>query len=257
MGIGEFNKQIAERGWFLFENVIPQDLIERMKFDIEGAYITCRDFQIKAGLQHTESTVHHLIGQAQSFMDCLAEYERLDEYFTAYFQGKYILNSMGGNILKKSTSYANEIHRDIRSFSGSLPLMMNTLVFLDDFTHDNGATWLMNGGHFLADKPTAREFEDRAFQITGKAGSIAVWNSNLWHRAGENKTDKPRRSVTPELSKPFFKPGFDYPRTLGYHMGDSYSPYLQQILGYNSRIPKNLEEWYRQPKDRLYKGDQG
>jgi ectoine hydroxylase-related dioxygenase (phytanoyl-CoA dioxygenase family) len=190
-------------------------------------------------------------------MDCLAEYEKLDEYFTSYFCGKYILNSFGGNILKKGMSYANEIHRDIRSFSGALPLMMNTLVFLDDFTHENGATWLMNRGHWLADKPTEFAFQDRAFQITGKAGSIAVWNSNLWHKAGENKTDKPRRSVTPELSLCHYKPGFDYCRALGYWTGDGYSPYLRQVLGFNSRVPKNLEEWYKPEENRMYKKDQG
>lgn len=257
MGIKEFQKQMSERGWYLFEDVIPHGLVQRMIDDLEDAYVHCRAIQIGNGLFGTEGTAHHLIGQAQSFMDCLAEYERLDEYFTSYFKGKYILNSFGGNILKKGMSYANEIHRDIRSFSGTMPLMMNTLVMLDDFTPENGATWLMNRGHWLADKPDEQPFNDRAFQIVGKAGSVVVWNSNLWHKAGENKTDKPRRSVTPELSKPFFKPGYDYPRALGYHMKDEFSPYLQQVLGYNSRTPKDLSEWYRKPEERFYRSDQG
>lgn len=253
----EFQKQITERGWFIFHEVISSELIERMKFDLEKCYVRCRKIQIENGLKNTEYTVHHLIGQESAFMDCLVQYEKLNPYFEWYFEGKYILNSIGGNILSKDTSYANNIHRDIRSFSCSLPLMLNTLLFLDDFTPENGATWLMDGGHLYKGKPSDDEFNKYAFQITGKSGSVAVWNSNLWHRAGVNTTDKPRRSVTPELTKPFIKQGYDYPRVLGYEYGNACSPWLRQVLGYDSRIPANLSEWYRKPEDRFYKGDQG
>lgn len=251
MELAEFNRQITDRGWFLFENIISQDLIERMKIDLDKCYVRCREIQIKNGLDDTEYTVHHLVGQESSFIDCLAEYEKLDSYFEYYFCGKYILNSMGGNLLRKDTSYANDIHRDIRSFSASLPLMMNTLLFLDDFTLENGATWLMDGGHFYKEKPSNTEFNKYAFQITGKAGSIAVWNSNLWHRAGENKTNQPRRSVTPELTRPFMKQGFDYTQ----YVKDDMSEYLKQVIGWYSRIPSTLCGWYS--KERFYRSDQG
>lgn len=253
MGVDDFRKQMRDKGWFLFEGVVSIELIERMRIDLEKCYVRCREIQIKNGLENTECTVHHIIGQELSFLDCLAGYERLDEYFTAYFGGKYILNSFGGNILSKGMSYANDIHRDIRSFSGTLPLMLNTLVMLDDFTRDNGATWLMERGHRLNDKPDESEFNESSFQITGKAGSVAVWNSNLWHRAGVNKTDKPRCSITPELSRPFFKQGYDYTKFAEDYMPD----YLKQVLGYYSRTPTSLDDWYRKSYERFYRADQG
>ncbi len=188
-------------------------------------------------------------------MDYLTIFEDLDEYTQSYFGGKYILNSFGGNLLRKGSSYANNIHRDIRSFSGSFPLMLNTIVMLDDFTMHNGATWLMHRGHIHADKPTEEDFIKSAFQVTGPAGSVVFFNSNLWHRSGENKTDKPRRSVTPMFTRPFFKPQFDYPRARGYDYGHAYSPWLRGVLGYDSRIPANLSEWYQKPENRMYKGD--
>ncbi|MFN5993306.1 MAG: phytanoyl-CoA dioxygenase, partial [Betaproteobacteria bacterium] len=87
--------------------------------------------------------------------------------------------------------------------------------------------------------------------------SILFFDSNLWHAGGDNNTDKPRRSVTPMFCKPFIKPQFDYPRALGYDKGDSFSAYLKQVLGYNSRIPSTLDEWYQPPEHRMYKSDQG
>ena len=251
MAVEDFNRQIHEQGWYLFEDANSSSLVDRMIIDLEESYLRCREIQVQNGLDKTEGTCHHLIGQAQSFMDCLAEYEKLDEYFTAYFGGKYILNSFGGNILKKGMSYANDIHRDIRSFSGELPLMLNTLIMLDDFTEDNGATWLMNGGHVLKDKPSEEFFMQHAFQIIGKAGSIAVWNSNLWHKSGINTTNKPRRSVTPLLSRPFFKQGYYYTQ----FVDSNTSEYLKQILGFYSLTPTTLSHWYS--KDRFYRSDQG
>ena len=59
------------------------------------------------------------------------------------------------------------------------------------------------------------------------------------------------------FAKPFYKPQFDHPRVLGYDLGDSFSSYLRQVLGYESRIPASLDEWYKQPKQRFYKGGQG
>jgi len=32
------------------------------------------------------------------------------------------------------------------------------LVMLDDLTPENGATYFMNGGHFLTERPTEAEF---------------------------------------------------------------------------------------------------
>ena len=44
---------------------------------------------------------------------------------------------------------------------------------------------------------------------------------------------------------------------LGYERGESYSPALRQLLGYNARVPTSLDEWYQPPDKRLYKRDQG
>lgn len=257
MSIKEFMAQMSFKGWYSFPEFVGSTLVERMKYDLEQSYIMCRKIQEKNGIENTENTAHHIVGHAKSFMDYLTKFEELNSYVEAYFGGKYILNSFGGNILKKGTSYANKIHRDIRNYSKDIPLMLNTIVFLEDFSQDNGATWLMEKGHLLADKPTKEEFDKSKFQIIGKAGTVYVWNSNLWHQAGENKTDQPRRSLTPEFTRPFIKQGFDYCRALGKEKVLEQSEYIKQLLGHYSRTPSSLEEWYRKPQDRLYMGNQG
>ena len=45
----------------------------------------------------------------------------------------------------------------------------------------------------------------------------------------------------------------DYPIALGYELGMyRFSNELQQALGYHSRVPSDLVEWYSQSDIRLY-----
>lgn len=254
-----FDARMRERGWVVFEAALDLAMVERMRAELEAAWTVCRAVQEKNGVANdAELTVHHLIGLKPSFLDYIDASAPLAPYFERYFQGRFILNSFGGAINTRGrTSYAQRIHRDIRSFSGEMPLLLNTLVMLDDFTPDNGATWMMTGSHGQAAKPEPEAFFARAEQAVGPAGSILVFNSNLWHAGGDNRTDKPRRSVTPMYCKPFMKQQFDYPRAVGYERADALSDHTRQVIGFNARTPASLDEWYQPPERRMYRNDQG
>jgi hypothetical protein len=255
----QFEARMAERGWVVFEGALDAQLVARMAADLEASWDVCRAIQVKNGVANdADHTVHHLVGVRPSFLDYLQASEALDGYFDSYFGGKYILNSFGGAINTKGrTSYAQRIHRDIRSFSGDLPLLLNTLVMLDDFTPDNGATWMMTGSHRMAEKPADADFYAQAERALGPAGSVLVFNSNLWHAGGDNVTDAARRSVTPMYCRPFIKQQFDYPRVLGYEAAPKLTAHVRQVVGFNARVPANLDEWYQPPERRMYRGDQG
>jgi ectoine hydroxylase-related dioxygenase (phytanoyl-CoA dioxygenase family) len=259
LSLDQFNSQMAERGWVVFEAAVGPELVSRMTADLEAAWDVCRDIQVKNGVANdADRTVHHLIGIKPSFLDYLDESEVLDPCLEAYFGGRYILNSFGGAINTRGrTSYAQRVHRDIRSYSGDMPLLLNTLVMLDDFTPENGATYMLSGSHKAAEKPSDEDFYARAERAVGPSGSVLIFNSNVWHAGGNNTTDRTRRSVTPMYCRPFIKPQFDYPRVLGYDAGPSLTPYTRQVVGYNARVPANLDEWYQPPERRMYRGDQG
>ena len=252
--------ELSSKGWVIIHDAVDKELIHQMHKDIKEAEHICRDIQIKNGIAEvTGGTVHHLLALQPSFLKMLAFYENFDELLSWYFSGKYIINSFGGNLnIRKRTSYANNIHRDIREHSGSLHLVLNTLVMLDDFTAENGATYLMPGSHLThPDKPSEEEFYQKAEQAIAKAGSVLVFNSNVWHAAGDNLTDQPRCSITPMFCKPFIKQQFDYCRQLGYDAVEKMPLYLQQALGYFARTPTTLDEWYQVPEKRMYRRDQG
>ncbi len=259
LSISDFKMQMDQKGWVIFHSLLPMSLVEKMRIDLDNAYKICRSIQIKNKVdKDTEFTLHHLIGQGESFVEFIDLIEPINEYLEIYFQGKYILNSFGGAInTANSRSYAHKVHRDIRTYSGAIPLLLNTLLMLDDFTPDNGSTFLLSGSHKFSEKPSDEAFEISKEQAIASAGSLLVFNSNVWHRGHDNLTNFARRSVTPMFCKPFVKQQYDYTSFLGIDNVVQMSDFRKQVLGYFSRVPGNLDEWYQPPPNRMYRVDQG
>lgn len=252
-----FLQKIKQDGWIKFDQVLNDDTIQSLNRGLEIAYDKCRTVQVKNGIDvNTDGTVHHLLGQDESFLKVISD-GFLHQYIKAFFDQPYIVNSFGGVInMKNKLSYVGKIHRDIRTFY-NVPMMVNMLILLDDFTLENGATWFLNGSHLKDEKPGEEYFYANAQRATGRKGDIILFDSNLWHAAGENTTDRMRRALTLTFTRPFMKQQLDYPRFIGYNRMNEFDNEVQQVLGYHSRMPSNLDEWYQLPQNRFYRPGQG
>lgn len=127
---------------------------------------------------------------------------------------------------------------------------------LDDFTIENGGTYLLPKSHLSEHKPSDTEFFNTAIQATGKAGDILIFNANMWHASAPNTTPYGRKAIPITISKPFMKQLLDYPRALGYDKLNTFSIELQELLGYHSRVPASLTEWYQPKENHFYKKNQ-
>ena len=76
----------------------------------------------------------------------------------------------------------------------------NSIWLLDDFTPQNGATRVVPGSHRRGTMP-ADEMPDPAaphpdqIQLLGRAGTVVIFNSHLWHGGTQNQTQSPRRAL--------------------------------------------------------------
>jgi hypothetical protein len=249
---------LEQEGWALLPSVVSADLLTRLLGELDNVYKEQRALQLRNGVgEGADGTVHHLPCAGGAFLELL-EHNCGHAALQQFFQSPYILNTYGGVLnLPNDVSYVGRIHRDLRSFSGPVNLMGQLLVMLDDFTEENGATYLLSGSHRLSEKPPEDLFFRDAVRAVAPAGSIVAFNSNLWHAAGVNRTLRPRRALTLVFTRAFIKQQFDYPRALGDDRAASFSPILRQLLGYNARVPASLEEWYQPPEKRMYQREQG
>ncbi|TKC03689.1 phytanoyl-CoA dioxygenase family protein [Pedobacter frigoris] len=253
-----FDQTMREYGWIIYENALPADIVEQINHDLVSAYNVRRQIQVANGIAgNMDGTLHHLV-ESENFSLRFLEQQCCDEQMKHFLGGNYILNSMGAVInLKNAQPYVQNVHRDIRSFTGDLKLMVQMMVILDDFTLDNGATYMLSKSHLGDVKPDNVYFYGHADRALAKKGSVVLFDANLWHAAGKNNTDFPRRALTMAFTKPFFKQQLDYPRMLGYEFGEGLSKDLRQVLGYNSRVPADLEEYYQPVERRMYQPGQG
>jgi hypothetical protein len=257
--VKDFLYEIEVLGFSIFNNIVAPNILDDLRIDIERHEERCRAVYEKNGVADgMEGCAHHVFGTGDSMDDFLYMFY-LDEYIQAYFDAEYILNTYGAlnnrPYSKNSYAHGHRFHRDVRTFSGDFRLMLNMLVMVDDFTVENGATKVVAGSHQVKERPTDDFFEKNAVQALGNAGSIILFNSNLWHSAAPNKTNHPRKALTLNFSRAFIKPQFDYLRALGTDFPKNDK--MRQLLGYNSRVPCNHDEWYQPPEKRMYKLGQG
>jgi len=72
-----------------------------------------------------------------------------------------------------------------------IPIAMNSMWALSDFTEANGATRIVPGSHrFDHDPIYDQRYDTQCAEMA--AGSILVWHSTLWHGGGTNTTQERR-----------------------------------------------------------------
>lgn len=254
-------EELNNKGFVKLNEMLDNEFCQEINFAIENAYKACRQVQIKNGIEEvTDGTVHHLLLHSNPvFLNLLEIICKSSNYslIKEFFQGNFIINSYGGvKNIKGKPSYVANIHRDIRFFSNGFPLMLNLLIMLDDFTLENGATYVLSESHKYPDKPSDEDFYKKAERITGKRGDFVFFDSNLWHAAGVNLTDTERRAITITFTKPFMKQQLDYSKAVREERINTLDEKVQQIIGYFSRTPSTLDEWYRKPEERFYRPGQ-
>lgn len=254
----EFERSIATRGLAVFPGAIGPELLAGLRVDIARRIAACRALQRRNGVSDgMDGVAHHVVGGGDSLQRFL-ESDPLRECLLAYFGGaEYILNSYGAvdnTDAPDAYRHGLRFHRDVRTWSDGFRLMINMLVMVDDFTPENGATRYVPGSHRVRERPAEAEFE-AAERMTGIAGTIVLFDSNLWHAAAPNRTPQSRRALTLTFTRAFMKQQLDYPRLLGedFPCNDR----MRQLLGYNARVPATLDEWYQPPERRMYKPGQG
>jgi ectoine hydroxylase-related dioxygenase (phytanoyl-CoA dioxygenase family) len=257
----EQSQELKEKGYTILRNQIDEKWLNLLTKEVDRAFIEHRNVQLANGNDiNTDGVALHVLLSSPLFIEFLQTL--LDNGFIQslqdnFFHSKCIVNSLSAlNNLPNQPNFSAIVHRDLRFYSGDFPIMLNCLLMVDDFTVENGGTYLLTGSHLEERKPTDEEFFSSAIQATGKRGDIVIFNANVWHSSAPNTTQEDRRAIPFTVSKSFMKQLLDYPRAIGYDRMDTFTPEMQQLLGYYSRVPASLEEWYQPEDKRYYKKDQ-
>jgi ectoine hydroxylase-related dioxygenase (phytanoyl-CoA dioxygenase family) len=93
--------------------------------------------------------------------------------------------------------FSQNFHRDDGYYPlprPHMPLSVNTMWAIDDFTEDNGATLLIPKSHMNGSEEPVPGHE--TVKAVMPAGSVMVWDGSLFHAGGHNRTSDARMGIT-------------------------------------------------------------
>ena len=137
-------------------------------------------------------------------------------------------------------------HRDLnyQHFTSSRPLAISALYCIDDFSVETGGTHILPGSHKIESFPTVQYAERHALSLTADAGSVLVFDSMIFHRTGDNRSDGTRRAVNHVYTLPIIQQQISLPDALGERT--FLDPDLRTLFGYTFQPPKSSDDWRRQ-----------
>jgi ectoine hydroxylase-related dioxygenase (phytanoyl-CoA dioxygenase family) len=102
---------------------------------------------------------------------------------------------------------------------------------LDDFTANNGATRVVARSHREGRLPTGND-DQQSVPVEAPSGSVIVWDGRLFHRTGDNITDRSRVAVLAYYCRPWIRTQVNLLASdLEWEVTANASPRLQVLLG--------------------------
>ena len=172
----------------------------------------------------------------------------LGDYYTLMLQNGIINVPMVGY-----EQNAASWHRDLnyQHFVSSRPLSICALFCVDEFTAENGGTYVLPASHKTEACPSPEFFRRHEFGIEAKAGSVLVFDSMLFHRGGRNRSQRIRRALNHMYTLPLIKQQISFPKMLAGKYRDD--QFLSKFLGYESETGAAVNEWREERLARLQK----
>ncbi len=139
---------------------------------------------------------------------------------------------------------ASQMHVDrpfyVQNFNDSI----GSLILLNDFTEDNGATHFLLKSELKADKPDSEHFYANAERLVAPKGSVFYFDLRMWHAGGINHTDEWRHALGIGGVKPYFKQRIDLPRIIKEKDAAHLPQNVKQKLGFYAQPPTSISEYY-------------
>jgi ectoine hydroxylase-related dioxygenase (phytanoyl-CoA dioxygenase family) len=144
-------------------------------------------------------------------------------------------------------------HRDLpyQHFVSSRPLAVSALFCIDPFREETGATDVLPASHLSERFPSDQVTRSLETSIRAEPGAFIVFDSMLFHRAGANRSGRPRRAVNHVFTVPIIAQQISLPAALQGRFADD--PELARLLGYEAAPAASVAEW----RERRYARERG
>lgn len=243
-------------GYTIIKNVITEIELVELRAELDRVYVIQENDFGKDNLKLINEENLARIPLAYSEMYAkLAARKDLISYVEKILGNFFVLHLQNGIInMPKQEHHQSSWHRDLpyQDWTSSEPLACNLYYCLDEFNSETGGTFVLPFSHQFNSVPSIQYMENNAIQINAPAGSVIIFNSMIFHKAGYNKSfDKIRRGVNHVYVKPIINQQIDLPSFLdGKYSDDSF---LRMLFGYQTKLSKSVNEYRKLRFDNIKK----
>ena len=185
--------RIREDGYTVLERVVAPQLVDGLKAAVERIE---REHNLGTATTSFEGyktlRVNNLLTYDEVFWE-VPLHEAVLPVVEAVLDRECLLSSFCSLVLGPGQE-AQPIHEDTQLIPlprPHIPITLNAIWALSDFTHNNGATRIVPGSHKLDHAPEyGKDYETQL--ATMPAGSVMLFDSALWHGGGANDSDARR-----------------------------------------------------------------
>ena len=229
----EHVERVARDGYTIVEDAIGADLIEALTDDLARLE---RELEIRPADNSFEGAntlrVYNLLVHGALWQEVPVHESVLPVVEGVLDHGCLISSLSSVNIGPDET--AQPIHADdmlIPIPKPHPPTVCNSMWALTDFTEANGATRIIPGTHLADQSPNYGQHYD-SIAAEMPRGSVLIWHGSLWHGGGANQTDERRVGIAMNYCAGYIRQQENQQLGLAPSLVRTFSPRLQELVGY-------------------------
>ena len=243
-------------GYTVIENALSAEELSTLKTELDRVYQQQEAEFGKENLKkiNEENLARIPLAYSEAYAQ-LAGRKDLVSYVEKILGSFFVLHLQNGIInMPGEEHHQSSWHRDLpyQNWTSSEPLACNLYYCLDEFNPETGATFLLPFSHQFDQAPSVQYMEKHAIQVSAPAGSVILFNSMLFHKAGYNRSANIiRRGINHVYVKPIIGQQIDMPAFLnGKYMDDEF---LAMLFGYRTILSDSVNSYRKQRLDRAKK----
>ncbi|MCY4094676.1 MAG: phytanoyl-CoA dioxygenase family protein [Gammaproteobacteria bacterium] len=184
---------IREVGYAVVPDLLDFEAVEQLRLDLAPIF---DDIGSRSSKEYGQQTIHthNLLAKTRA-VDELLMNEKLLTLIEAILGPDFQISGVAA-MRPAPGDRRQHMHRDDGHYPIPYPhppLIVNTLIALDPFTAENGATEVVPRSHLLTSKV---DQDEPTVTVEMPVGGLLLWDGALWHRGGGNSTENSyRRSI--------------------------------------------------------------
>ncbi|HEX8111340.1 MAG TPA: phytanoyl-CoA dioxygenase family protein [Kofleriaceae bacterium] len=245
---------LARDGYAIVPGVLTADRVAELRRDLEAAIAA--EVAYHRGKDYVDyGMVLVCCTHARSFVEVLADRGVMSIIEHILGEGCIVYAYTSSSMPPGASNYSARIHVDCPRLIPGYATNAGVMLLLDEFTAENGATWVLPGSQHTREPPTAEYFFANARRVIAPAGSAVYLDPRVWHAGGQNHTAAWRHSITLNMCRPYMKQRLDIPKMMAASGVDltGVSDRALQKMGFYAQVPESLEEYYLPPEQRKFR----